>query len=114
MNIGDIAGEIEGDVLTAVECIDREVKYGYSCDLLSHVMSNCHEDSMWVTVQTHLNIVAVASLLDILCIVVPEGIEIDRATLYRAEEEDIAIISTELNAFEICGRLYSSGILPCK
>ena len=112
MNIGDIAKAIEGKALTAMDNIDREVSYGYACDLLSHVMANCHEDSLWVTVQTHLNVVAVAALLDILCIVVPEGIPVEENTLVRAEEEGIVIISTELNAFEICGRLYGMGIEP--
>lgn len=114
MNIEDLARHIEGKVLTAKQNIDREVSYGYSCDLLSHVMANCHGDSIWVTVQTHLNVVAVASLLDVLCIVVPEDIKVEENTLARAEEEGIVIISTKLNAFEICGRLYNKGIEPCR
>lgn len=114
MNIGDIAREIEGKVLTAMENTDMEVSYGYVCDLLSHVMANCHEDSLWVTVQTHINVVAVAALLDIVCIVVPEGISVEENTLARAKEEGIVIISTEMNGFEICGRLYDMGIEPCR
>lgn len=114
MNIEDLARHIKGEVLTATDNIDREVSYGYCCDLLSHVMANCHGDSVWVTVQTHLNVVAVASLLDILCIVVPDDTKVEGNTLARAEEEEIVIISTKLSAFEICGKLYHMGIKPCR
>ncbi len=114
MNIMDVVECIEGNVLTSNVNMERDVEYGYACDLLSHVMANCSHNSVWVTVQTHLNIVAVASLLDISCIVIPESIKVDSEVLNRAKEEEIVIISTELNTFEICGRLYDMGIEPCE
>lgn len=114
MRIEDILQAIEGDVVAGKDYLDREISYGYVCDLLSHAMANCHENSLWVTVQTHLNVVAVATLLDIQCILVPEGVAVEEMTIQKAEEEEIVIISTEKNAFEICGRLYGMGIEPCR
>lgn len=114
MNILDVVECVEGNLLTSTQNTDREISYGYSCDLLSHVMANARSNCVWVTVQTHLNIVAVASLLDISCIVVPESIEVEETTLQKAEEEKISIIASKLTAFEICGRLYDMGVKPCK
>ena len=52
---------------------NRAIACGYTCDLLSHVMGKGVADMAWVTVQTHMNVVAVASLLDFACVIVPES-----------------------------------------
>ena len=56
--------------------LDREIKGVECCDLLSWVMANGKEDEAWITVQIHSNIIAVATLLDFACIIVPENIEV--------------------------------------
>ncbi|HHW70794.1 MAG TPA: hypothetical protein GX392_05605 [Clostridiales bacterium] len=113
MTIRDIIECIDGKILTSECDMEQNVEYGYACDLLSHVMAKCSPNSVWITVQTHLNVVAVASLVDIACIIIPESIDVEKETLDRAEKEGITIISTGLNTFEICGRLYDMGISPC-
>lgn len=113
MTIKEVVELIDGKVLTGKDNIDSKVFYGYSCDLLSHVMAHATENSLWVTVQTHVNVVAVAMLLGIVCIVVPEEVLVEPATLDKAQEKGIAIVSTKLDAFSICGRLYKAGIRPC-
>lgn len=89
---------------------DREIADAYVCDLLSWVMANGKADMAWVTVQTHLNVVAVASLHDFACIIVPEDIEVPEATVARAEEENIAVFSTNKSAYQVCCELFSLGI----
>ena len=89
---------------------DREISDAYVCDLLSWVMANGKADMAWVTVQTHLNVVAVASLHDFACIIVPEDIEVPEATVAKAEEENIAVFSTGKSAYQICCELFSLGI----
>lgn len=53
---------------------DREIACGYTCDLLSHVMGRGQADMAWITVQTHMNVIAVAALMDFACVVFPEGL----------------------------------------
>lgn len=89
---------------------EREVKDAYACDLLSWVMANGEEDMAWVTVQTHLNVVAVASLHDFACVIVPESIQVPEATIAKAEEENIAVFSSNKTAFQVCCELFSLGI----
>jgi predicted transcriptional regulator len=79
-------------------------------DLLSDVMANAKAGDLWVTLQTHQNIVAVASLKEIAGIIIIGGREPEKATLAKAEEEKIPILLTNLPAFEVVGRLYQMGI----
>ena len=90
--------------------MDRKVKAGYCSDLLSRVMAHGPNNGVWITVQTHINIIAVATLLEISCIIIPENIPIDPSTVQKAIEEEIVLISTPLQAFELSGMLYEMGI----
>ena len=88
----------------------REVKCGYSCDLLSWVMAHGKPGMAWVTVQTHMNVVAVATLMEMALVLVPESIAVPQEVLERAESEGVAVLSSEKTAFELCGLLYGAGI----
>lgn len=89
---------------------DRQVTGVYCCDLLSWVMARGEKGNVWITVQIHPNIVAVASLLEFSCIIIPENIEIEKITLEKAINENIPILTTEMTAYEICRRLSELGI----
>ncbi|HZJ83195.1 MAG TPA: AraC family transcriptional regulator [Clostridia bacterium] len=110
MKISDIIEKIPTTILTGDQFIDKEVLTGYCSDLLSRVMANGPENGLWITVQTHTNIIAVATLLDLHCIIIPENIEVDENTIEKAKEEDIVILSSPLSAFELSGRLYELGL----
>lgn len=81
--------------------MDKDVSGIYYGDLLSWVMSHAKENEAWITVQTHVNIVAVASLLNLSGIIIPEGIKVDEETIEKANTMDVPIFSTQLNAYEI-------------
>ena len=89
---------------------DREVTCGYSCDLLSWVMSHGAENMAWVTVQTHLNVIAVAVLAEMACVILPEGIDMEEDSLNKSVSEGLCVLSSPLSAYEICGRMYQAGI----
>lgn len=92
------------------ECLDRAVEGAYASDLLSHVMARAKEGNVWVTIQAHQNIVAVAALLNLSGIIIAGGIEPQEDTLLKAEEEGIPVLTTSLSAFQVIGRLYALGI----
>jgi predicted transcriptional regulator len=96
--------------LSAFSRLSAECSGGYISDLLSDVMANAKAGDLWVTLQTHQNIVAVASLKEIVGIIIIGGREPEKATLAKAEEEKIPILLTTLPAFEVVGRLYQMGI----
>ena len=85
----------------------KHIKGGYSGDVLSHVMANAKPGYVWLTVQTHENIVAVASLLELACNLVCQR-EVPEETCERARREGVTILWTPRSAFEMSGLLYQS------
>ena len=84
---------------------EREIKNVYIGDLLSLAMSKVQADNAWITIQTNLNIVAVASLTDASVIVIPEGLSLEEIITKTAEDKEVMIMVTELTAYEICKAL---------
>jgi len=96
--------------LSAFSKLSNPVAGGYVSDLLSDVVGHAKPGNLWVTLQVHPNIVAVASLKEMAGIILIGGREPEKATLAKAEEEKIPILTSELSAFELVGRLYQMGI----
>lgn len=88
------------------EGLEREVTGGYTSDLLSDVMGHAKEGDAWVTLQTHKNIMAIASLKDLAAIIVVKGHVPEEDTTAESEKEGIPILTTREETFEITGRLY--------
>lgn len=89
---------------------ERIVSGGYASDLLSDVIANSKEGNIWVTLQQHQNIVAVASLRDLAGIILVNGRQPDHDTREKADKESIPILVSELPAFELIGKLHELGI----
>ncbi len=85
----------------------RQIEGGFVGDVLSHVMANALPGYVWVTVQTHENIVAVASLLDVACVVVCQR-ELPPEVCQKAEDQGVALLWSGDSAFSLCGRMYAS------
>ncbi len=99
MKVREIAERLNLTILTGDG--EREVTGFYTCDLLSWVISHANAGDMWVTVMNNLNILAVASLVDVACIVIPEGIEAYENLLERAKEKEITILATDRSAANV-------------
>ncbi len=110
MTLEEIVRKLEMEVKTSAENLSRTVTAGYASDLLSDVMAHAEKDYLWVTLQLHQNIVAVAVLKELAGIVIVSGREPQQETLTKAEEEGVAILVTELPGFEVVGRLYQLGL----
>lgn len=93
-----------------VQEMDKEISGLYTCDLLSWVMANGKIGNAWITVQTHNNILAVASLLEFSCIILPDGLQPDPGVIQKAENEGIPIIGSLLSAYDIFKVLYEAGL----
>jgi predicted transcriptional regulator len=110
MTLGEIAEKLSLSVQTAQEKLDTEVTGGYASDLLSCVMAKARKGNIWVTLQSHLNIVAVASLKELAGIIVTEGMPLEADTLQKANEEGIPILTTPHTTFTIVSQLAQLGI----
>ena len=87
-----------------------EIEGVYIGDLLSIVMSKAKKNYAWITIQTHINIVAIAELLDLSCIIVVENMEVDNDTLDKASELKIPIFTTSESAYQMACRMSDMGI----
>lgn len=110
MKLSDIRDQLGFKVLTSTHGEDTEISGLYCSDLLSWVMANAKNGNAWVTVQVHNNILAVASLLELACIIIPEGIEVEHAIVEKAEDEGIAIFTTDLGTYDVFKKFYEAGL----
>jgi predicted transcriptional regulator len=106
MKIADLVAELKLTVYSGGKGLVREIKGGYVSDLLSDVMGNAKEGQVWVTLQTHKNVLAVASLKDLAGIILVKGAKPDQDTIIKSDEEDIPVMGTDDDTFIIAGKLY--------
>lgn len=110
MQVKDLVEELSLKVVCGENNLNKKIRGGYCADLLSIVMSSAREDDIWITLQGHPNIVAVSVLVGLSAIIVAEDSKIDEETVEKAQEEGVVILSTELNSFEVAGRIYELGV----
>lgn len=110
MTILEVARIVEGQIVASQSSATAEVHGCYCSDLLSDVMANAQEGDVWVTLQRHVNIVAVAHLKGLAGVVLVNGRLPEDDCARRAEEEGIPIVSTPWPAFEVAGMLYEAGL----
>jgi len=110
MELKKIITKLGLETVTSEDGLEREVKGGYVSDLLSDVMANAGEGSLWVTIQTHTNIVAVCSLNDLAGVVIANGKRPSDETVSKAQEEGVSILLSEESSFDLIGQLYKMGV----
>ncbi len=110
MKLIELVKELDLEIKAGQEYIDKDVKSCYVSDLLSNVMGQTSEGTLWVTMQGHPNITAIASLLSLSAIVVAGGAAIEKETLSKAEENEVVVLSTAKPSFEVAGVLYELGL----
>lgn len=88
----------------------REVNGVFISDMLSDVMAGAKSGNLWITVQTHKNIVPAANLVDVAAVIITNGKTVPAETVELANKHDIAILWTDSPTFDLVGRLYSLGL----
>ena len=106
MKLKEIIEKLKLKVLTGHDDLDVEVTGGYTSDLLSDVIANSKQGNLWITLQIHQNIIAVAKLKELAGIIIVNNREPDEDTIGKAKEENVPLLCSEEMAFEISGKLY--------
>ncbi len=106
MKVQDIVDKLGLKVCSGSAGLNREIEGGYTSDLLSDVMGNADENQVWVTLQTHKNIMAIASLKELAAIILVKGYEPETDAAEQSNLEGIPILSSEEEAFELTGKLF--------
>jgi len=93
-------------VCTHPEKGDVDVTGGYAGDLLSDVIANSQAGNVWVTIQVHPNIAAVAVLKDLAAVVLANGRQPQDDTMQKAQQQGVTLATSRLPAFELIGKLH--------
>ena len=110
MTVIDLARLLDGAVAVPAGESPREARGGYASDLLSDVMAHAQDGDVWITMQRHVNTVAVAQLKNLTAIVIVNGRQPEADMAARAAEHGVAVVTTPLPAFDAAGRLYTAGL----
>ena len=110
MKVSDIIEKLSLGVAAGEEGLSNEIQGCYIGDLLSLAMARVEEGTVWVTIQTNLNIVAVASLAEAACIVIADGFVPDENTVKKANEVGVPVLTTQKTAYEAAKVLAELGI----
>jgi hypothetical protein len=108
VQLNDLLELLEARALTRT--VATEVRGGYIADLLSDVLANAEAGMLWVTIQTHRNVVSVAAMKDIGAVLITRSREPGPEVIAEADEEGITILTTPLSTYEAAGKLWETGI----
>lgn len=106
MTVGEIVSLLGLTVIAGSRGLERTVGSGYAADLLSDVIAHAPHGCLWLTLQTHENIVAVALLVDAAGIVITGGRKPEETTCRRADQEGIPLLGSQESTFILAGKLY--------
>lgn len=106
MQVKDIIEKLNLEVFGGNTEPEKEITGGYVSDLLSDVMGYSSEGNVWITLQTHKNVLAIASLKELAAVILVKGLKPSEEALEHANEECIALLGTNKSTFEITGEIY--------
>jgi serine kinase of HPr protein (carbohydrate metabolism regulator) len=110
VTVQEIVDKLSLQIAAGAGQLDKPVTGGYASDLLSCVMAKAQAGNVWVTLQAHMNVVAVAALLDLACVIITESTQIDGEMMARADEKGIPLLLSADGTFTIASKLASLGI----
>ena len=108
MTVNDLVKQTGWKILT--QNADREITSAYVCDLLSWAMAHGRAGTAWITVQSHINVMAVASLLSFSCVIVSDNITVSAETMDAAVQKGVCILSAPCSSYGVAAALIGLGI----
>ena len=106
MNLAELVEQLNLSIFSGKEALSKPVTGGYTSDLLSDVMGHAEPGQVWITLQTHKNVVAIASLKELSAIILVKGYKPDDEMLSQSIAERIPVLGTTLETFEITGCVF--------
>lgn len=106
MTVKDLVEALNLKVYSGSEGLNKEITGGYTSDLLSDVMGSVDEGMVWVTLQTHVNVMAIASLKEVSAVVLVKNLVPEANTVEQSNNENVPILGTSESTFEITGKIF--------
>ena len=105
MKVSELIEKLNLEILTSADFTDRDITGCYIGDLLSWVMGRAKQGDAWITIMNNINIVAVAELTDVSCIILSEGVSVGEDIINKADGEDIIILKSDKTSYELAAEL---------
>lgn len=109
LKLSELVEKCELRVITSLP-LETDISDAYIGDLLSDVMGNAPSESIWLTVQSHMNILAVATIVGARAIVLCNGLHFEEATIKKAEETGVVLLESDETTFNLALKLLKSGL----
>jgi predicted transcriptional regulator len=110
MIVREVIDALELTVFSGAEHLDVEVTGGVISDILSDVMAQAQKGALWVTHQTHENVLAIVFFKSLSGIILPSGLSLEETAAKKAAEKNLPVLRSNLPAFQIVGKLWDLGI----
>lgn len=107
MTVKDIQEKCSFSIIHGAD-LDRNVEGVYAGDLLSWVMGHGEYGQCLVTIMSNVNVLAVASLLDLSCVILSENVKPDEEFISLAKDKDINVLSSRESTYSVCTLLYEA------
>ena len=104
MTAAELQARLDLKILTMPDP-EKEITGGYTGDLLSFVMGSARSGDAWVTIMSNVNVVAVATLTDVACVILSSDVTLDDGVAKRAEAQDVNVFSSSLPSFALCQQI---------
>ena len=108
MKLESLLPALQAESLTRMASAD--VTQCHISDLLSDVLAHAGPGILWVTIQTHRNVVPVAATKDLPAVLIACGRKPDPAVVAEADEQGIVLLSTPLSTYHAAAKLWEAGI----
>ena len=106
MKVKELVEKLNLKVVSGESGLDRDIDGCYVSDLLSDVMGNAEMGNVWVTLQTHKNVMAIASLKELACVILVKNLMPSDDTIEQSNEEGIPFLTTDMQTYETVGKIY--------
>lgn len=106
MKVRELVEKLNLKVVSGEKGLDRDIDGCYVSDLLSDVMGNAEMGNVWVTLQTHKNVMAIASLKELACVILVKNLMPSDDTIEQSNEEGIPFLTTDMQTYETVGKIY--------
>jgi serine kinase of HPr protein (carbohydrate metabolism regulator) len=107
MKVKELAEQLQMKVVSGHSGLDNDITGGYSSDLLSDVLAHAEQGNVWITLQTHKNVMAIASLKDLAAVIIVNNNQPEEEMIAHSNEENIPVLLTSEPTFSISGKIYN-------
>lgn len=108
MNVHELAAKCGFDYFNGNDIDAREVSGAYCCDLLSWVIGRAEGGDALVTVMSNMNVMAVAVMADLPCVILSEGVRPDENALNKAVQNDIIVLSSKETTYKTALKIHDA------